>query len=131
VKSLQLEQKSIDPVEQGKLAKDPPLEHVYQDEKKKEDAHRADGGKGHDKLKSRRPKLSFEKLLAKYEKMAKANVTSRPKKVQSSKLPPKCKSQEWNWQRDRSHTPTTYSPFEQPIPMSYGPQPVYFHPYSS
>ena len=29
------------------------------------------------------------------------------------------------------HAATTYSPFEQPIPMSYGPQPTYFYPYSS
>jgi hypothetical protein len=77
-------------------AKDPPLKHVCQDGEK-EDAHKADGGKGRDKLKSRRPKLSFEELLAKYEKIAEANVTNRPKKVQSSKLPPKHKFQEWNW----------------------------------
>ena len=79
----------------------------------------------------KRPKLSFEELLAKYEKIAKTNVTNQPKKIQLSKLPPKHKSQEWNWQGDRSHTTATYSPFEQPITMSYGPQPVYFHPYSS
>jgi hypothetical protein len=130
VKSLQLKQKPIDPVEYGELVKDPPLEHVCQDGEK-EDAHKADGGKGCDKLKNRRLKLSFQELLAKYEKIAEANVTNRPKKVQSSKLPPKYKSQEWNWQGDRSHAAATYSPFEQPIPMSYGPQPVYFHPYSS
>jgi hypothetical protein len=96
VKSLQLKQKLIDPFEQGESTKDPPLEHVYQDRKKKEDAHKADGGKGHDKQKSRRPKLNFEELLAKYKKIAEANVTSRPKKVQSSRLPSKHKSQEWN-----------------------------------
>jgi hypothetical protein len=72
------------------------LEHVYQDGEEKKDAHKADGGKGHDKQRSRRSKLSFEELLAKYEKIAKANVTNQPKKVQSSKLPPKHKSQEWN-----------------------------------
>jgi hypothetical protein len=90
VKSLQLKQKPIDPIEQGESAKDPPLKYVYQDEEKK-DAHKADGGKGHDKLKNRRPKLSFKKLLAKYEKIAEANVTNQPKKVQSSKLPLKHK----------------------------------------
>jgi hypothetical protein len=95
VKSLQLKQKLIDPFEQGESTKDPPLKHVYQD-RKKEDAHKADGGKGHDKQKSRRPKLNFEELLAKYKKIAEANVTSRPKKVQSSRLPSKHKSQEWN-----------------------------------
>jgi hypothetical protein len=77
VKSLQLEQKPIDLVEQGKSAKDPPMEHVYQDGKKKEDAHSADGGKGYDKLKSRRPKFSFKELLAKYEKIAEANIGQR------------------------------------------------------
>ena len=114
----------IDLIEQGESAKDPPLEHVYQDGEK-EDARKANGGKGRDKQRSKRPKLSFEELLAKYEKIGEANVTNRPKKVQSSKLPPKRKSQEWNWQGDRSHAATIYSPFEQPITMSYGPQPVF------
>ena len=36
VKSLQLKQKPIDPIEQGESAKDPPLEHVCQDRKNKE-----------------------------------------------------------------------------------------------
>ena len=130
LKSLQPKQKLIDLVEQGESAKDPPLEHVCQDGEK-EDARKANGGKGRDKQRSRRPKLSFKELLAKYEKIAKTNVTNRPKKIQLSKLPPKHKSQEWNWQGDRSHAAATYSPFEQPITMSYGPQPVYFHPYSS
>ena len=45
------------------------MEHVYQDvEEKEDDAHRVDKDKGHDKHRSRRPKLSFEELLAKYEK---------------------------------------------------------------
>ena len=42
-------------------------------------------------------KLSFEELLVKYKKEAEVNVTDRPKKVQSSRLPLKRKSQEWNW----------------------------------
>ena len=67
------------------------MEHVCQDGEK-ENAHKANGGKGHDKQKSRRPKLSFEELLTKYEKIAEANVNSPPKKVQSSRLPPKHKS---------------------------------------
>jgi len=95
LKSLQPKQKPIDLVEQGESAKDPPLEHVCQDGEK-EDARKANGGKGHDKQRSRRPKLSFEELLAKYEKIAKTNVTNRQKKIQLSKLPPKHKSQEWN-----------------------------------
>jgi hypothetical protein len=92
VKSLQLKQRSIDPIEQGESAKNPPLEHVYQDGEKEEDAHKANGGKGRDKQRNIKPKLSFRELLAKYKKIAEANVTSRPKKVQSSSLSPKCKS---------------------------------------
>jgi hypothetical protein len=95
-----------------------------------EDAHKANGGMGHGKQRTRRPELSFKKLLAKYEKIGEANIANRSKKVQSSKLPPNHKSQEWNWQGNGSHIATTYYPFEQPIPMYYGPQPTYFHPYS-
>jgi len=40
LKSLQPKQKVIDLIEQGESAKDPPLEHVYQDGEK-EDAHKA------------------------------------------------------------------------------------------
>ena len=80
MKSLQLKQRPIDPIEKGESAKDPSLEHVYQDGEEK-DVHRVDGGKGRDKQRSRRPKLGFEELLPKYKKIAEANVTSRPKKV--------------------------------------------------
>jgi hypothetical protein len=71
VKSLRLEQKSIDSIEQEELAENPPLEHVCQDEKKGEDARKSNGGKGHGKQRTRRPELSFEELLAKYEKIGK------------------------------------------------------------
>jgi hypothetical protein len=121
VKYLRLEKKPIDSIEQGESAENPPLEHVYQDEKKGEDAHKANGGKGHGKQRTRRPELSFEELLAKYEKIGEANIANQSKKVQSSKLPPKHKSQEWNWQGNESYAATTYYPFEQPIPMYYGP----------
>ena len=130
MKSLQLKQRPIDPIEQGESAKNPPLEHVCQDGEK-EDARKANGGKGRDKQRSKRPKLSFKELLAKYEKIGEANVTKRPKKVHSSKLPPKRKSEEWNRQGDKPHAVVTYFPFMQPIPMSYGPQPTYFYPYLS
>jgi hypothetical protein len=91
VKSLGLEQKLIDSIEQGESAENPPLEHVCQDEKKGEDVHKANGGKDHGKQRTRRPELSFKELLAKYEKIGEANIVNR------SKLPPKHKSQEWNW----------------------------------
>ena len=83
MKSLWLKQRPIDPVEQEESAKNPPLEHVCQDGEGKEDAHRVIGGRGRDKKKSRRTKLSFEELLAKYKKIAEANVANPPKEVQS------------------------------------------------
>jgi hypothetical protein len=126
VKSFQPKQRSIDPIKEGESVEDPSLEHVYQDGEKKDDAHKANEGKGRDKQRSRRPKLSFEELLAKYDKIVEENVANRPKKIQSPRLPPKHKSQGWNWQGSRSHA-ATCSPFEQPIPMSCGPQPAYFH----
>ena len=92
MKSLQPNQKPIDSVEQGESAEDPSLEHVHQDEEKKKDSHNANGGRAHDKQKIRRPKLSFEELLAKYEKIGASNIANRSKKVQPSKLSPKHKS---------------------------------------
>jgi hypothetical protein len=59
---------------------------------REEDVHKAIGGTCRDKQKSRRLKLSFEELLAKYKKIAEANVTSRSRKVQSSRFSPKPKS---------------------------------------
>ena len=101
------------------------MEHVYQD-REKEDARKANGGKGRDKQRSKRPKLSFEELLAKYEKIGESNVTNQPKKVHSSKLPPKRKSQEWNRQGDKPHAAVIYSSFMQPIPMSLDHNPHIF-----
>ena len=95
--------------------------------RKRRDVHRADKGKGHDKYKSKRPKLSFNELLAKYKKAKQIS----PRKVQSSGLPLKRKCQKWNWQENRSYTAAIYSPLERPIPMSYGSQPTSFHLYSS
>jgi hypothetical protein len=74
--------------------KDPPLKYSYQDGEKKEDVHRVDGGKGHYKQKNKKPKLIFNELLTKYKKETELNVTNRPRKVQSSKVSPKHKSQE-------------------------------------
>jgi hypothetical protein len=120
VKFLQLKQNLIDSLKQEESTKNPSLEHVCQDREEKEDAYKAIGGKGRDKHKSRRSKLSLEELLAKYNKIAKANVTNRLKKVQSPRLPPKHKSQKCNWQGDRSYAAATYSSLEQPIRKSYG-----------
>jgi hypothetical protein len=60
----------------SKLAKDPHLEHVYQDAEKKENVHRANGRKGHDKYNSKRINLSFDEHLAKYKKEVESNNDS-------------------------------------------------------
>jgi hypothetical protein len=60
----------------------------------KEGVHRVDGDKGHKKQKNKKPKLIFNELLTKYKKETELNVNNRPRKVQSSKVPPKHKSQE-------------------------------------
>ena len=46
------------------------MKHAYQDKEKKAYAHRADGGKDHDKHQSKMPKLSFDELVAKNKKEA-------------------------------------------------------------
>lgn len=57
----------IDPTDQGESTQDPPLSHVYKDGDNKY-VHRADVGKGRDWKRSKRSKLSFYELLAKYRK---------------------------------------------------------------
>ena len=52
------------------------MDYVYEDGEKREDAHSADGGKGRDKERTRRSKLSFEELLVKYKKEAEPNVAN-------------------------------------------------------
>lgn len=44
------------------------MKYSYQDGEKKEDVHRVDGGKGHNKQKNKKPKLIFNELLTKYKK---------------------------------------------------------------
>jgi hypothetical protein len=59
----------------------------------------ANGGKDHGKHNGKRPKLTFDKLLAKYKKDNEVKRANRSNKVKSSRLPPKHNSGNWNRQK--------------------------------
>jgi hypothetical protein len=91
----------------------------------------ANGGKDHVKHNDKRSKLTFDELLAKYQKDNEAKRASRSNKVKSSRLPPKHNSGNWNRQGKSFHAATTYSPFEPSMLVSYAPYPTSDHPHSS
>jgi hypothetical protein len=90
-----------------------------------------DGGKDRVKHNGRKMKLTFDELLAKYQKENEAKHANRSKGVKSSKLPPRHNSGNWNQQGKSFHSATTYSPFEPSMSVSYAPYPTSAHPYSS
>jgi hypothetical protein len=96
------------------------------------------GGEGHDKQKGKRPKVTFEQLLAKYHEQIKekdidktgiAKPSRAPLKPSKSLLKRKYRNQDWGG--EEFHASSTYPPFGLPIPMQYGSTPSYFHPYPS
>jgi hypothetical protein len=93
--------------------------------------HGAKGGDGRDKRKGKRPKLTFNRLMAKYVKMRDTRIASQPSSVKPSRSPLRCKSEKWNRQGNKSHTSMLYPPVVPITSMPYGPSPVSFHPYSS
>jgi hypothetical protein len=96
------------------------------------------GGEGRDKQKGKRPKVTFDQLLAKYHEQIKAKDVdqtsiAKPSRapLKPSKSPPKRKSRNQDWRGEEFHASATYPPFGLPIPMQYGSAPSYFHPYPS
>jgi hypothetical protein len=89
------------------------------------------GGEGHDKHKGKRPKLTFNELIAKYVKMRDAKIAAQPSNMKPSRSPPRHKSKEWNRQGNKSYTSISYVPVAPVTSMSYGSSPATFHPYSS
>jgi hypothetical protein len=77
----------------------------------------------------RKPMLSFEELLVKYQNMTEAK-TAKEQAMSNHQNCPKRKSQDWNWQENKFYT-TTKRPFEQPILKPYGPPSTGLHPYSA
>jgi hypothetical protein len=84
----------------------------------------ANGGKDHGKHNGKRPKLTFDELLAKYQKDNEVKRANQSNKVKSSILPPKHNSGDWNWQGKSFHAAATYSPFEPSMPVSYAHIPL-------
>jgi hypothetical protein len=73
------------------------------------------GGKGHDKQKGKRPKVTSKRLLTKYDKKIKANDVDQARNAKSSKAhlktpksPSKCKSRDQDWRGEEFHASTTY-----------------------
>jgi hypothetical protein len=90
-----------------------------------------DGGKEHVKYNGGKLKLTFDELLAKYQKDNEAKRANWSNKVKSSRLPPKHNSGNWNQQGKDFQSAASYSPFEPSMPVSYTPYPISAHPYSS
>jgi len=96
------------------------------------------GGTGRNQQKGKRPKITFEQVLAKYMRQNEAkgvdqtsNVKSSKTPLKSSRSPPMRRFEDWDWQGEGFHAVATYSPFGPPMPMQFGSAPTYFHPYSS
>jgi hypothetical protein len=94
------------------------------------------GGEGRDKQEGKRPKVTFEQLLAKFHKQIKAkgvdqtsNAKSSRAPLKSSRSPSKRKSRDQDWQGEGCHASATYPHFGSPMPMQYGSATSYFHPY--
>jgi hypothetical protein len=89
------------------------------------------GDEGCDKHKGERSKLTFNELMAKYMKMRDTRIASKPNNVKTSRSPPRCKSEKWNRQGNKSHTSMPYPPMVPITSIPYGPSLISFHPYSS
>jgi len=89
------------------------------------------GGKDCFKHRSRKLKLSFDELLAKYLKENEAKRAYRSNDVKSTRLPPKYNSGSWNWQEKNFYSATSYSSLTPSMPISYASHSTSFHHYSS
>jgi hypothetical protein len=96
------------------------------------------GVEGRDNQEGKRPKVTFEQLLAKYHKQIKAkgvdqtsNAKSSRAPLKSSRSPSKRKSRDQDWRGEECHALGTYPPFGLSIPMQYGSATSYFHPFPS
>ena len=96
------------------------------------------GGTCRNQQKGKRPKITSEQLLAKYLRQNEAkgvdqtgNVKSSKTPLKSSRSPPMCRFEDWDWQGEGFHAVATYFPFGPPMPMQFGSDATYFHPYSS
>jgi hypothetical protein len=57
--------------------------------------------------------------LKKYQKLSEEKSAYRPSETKASKSPPKHKSEDRDWRKEKSNKPTPYLPFGPPTPMSW------------
>jgi hypothetical protein len=95
-------------------------------------------GEGRDKQEGKRPKVTFEQLLAQYHKQIEAkggdqtsNAKSSRPPLKSSCSPPNHKFRDQDWRGEEFNASSTHPPFGPTMPMQYGSTPSYFHPYPS
>ncbi|CAN6231659.1 unnamed protein product, partial [Urochloa humidicola] len=88
------------------------------------------GGKDRLKHKGKKPKLTFDELLAKYQRDNEAKRASRTSNVKSAKIPPKHNSRDWSRQKKESYSAASYSSSKQPMPMPYHSHQDSVHPCS-
>src|SRR3954462_1385206 len=86
--------------------------------------------KGQSKCKSRKPKVTFARLLEKYQKKNEAKSVYRPIVSKASRSPPRCKSKDRYWQSNNFNASYSYPYCGLPIPMSLVPPYAYMNPYS-
>ena len=99
--------------------------------KLKSERPKINGGEDRNKHKNRKPKLSFDELLAKYLKGNEAKRVNRSNDVKSSRVPPKHNSRSWNWQRKNFHPAASYFPLGPSMPIPQAPHPTSLDRYSS
>ena len=102
-----------------------------QQENLKIDACRTKKDKGRYKHPGKKPKVTFAELLDKYQKESEAKRAYRSSSAKASRSPPRCKSNKWNWRKEKFNEADSYPPFGPPIPMLWIPPYANLYPYSS
>ena len=97
----------------------------------KSEGPKTNRGEDRNRQKGRKPKPSFDELLAKYLLENEAKCANRSNNIKSSRLPPKPKSRSWNWQKKNLHAAASYFPLGPSMPISQAPLPTSLDRYSS
>ena len=102
-----------------------------QQEYLKIDACKIKKDKGRNKYKGKKPKVTFTQLLEKYQKESEAKSSYRPSNAKASRSPPRRKSKDRDWRKEKFSETNSYPPFGPPMPMSWIPPYADFYSYPS
>jgi hypothetical protein len=102
-----------------------------QQENSKIDACRTKKNEGRNKHKGKKSKVTFAELLEKYKKESEAKSAFRPSSAKASRSPPRQKSKDQDWRREKFNATNSYSPFGPPMPRSWLPPYADCYPYPS